>query len=70
LRLRVVTPVFLEENGKIVSFHAKKARGAMARHVVENRLTDAKDLQGFESGGYRFRPEGSTETRLIFQRIG
>jgi cytoplasmic iron level regulating protein YaaA (DUF328/UPF0246 family) len=38
-----ITPVFLEdkpEGPRIVSFFAKKARGAMARFIVENRLTD------------------------------
>ena len=70
LKLRVVTPVFLEENGKIVSFHAKKARGAMARHVMENRLTTAEEVRSFEAGGHRYRAEGSTDCRLVFQRAG
>jgi cytoplasmic iron level regulating protein YaaA (DUF328/UPF0246 family) len=43
LDLNVITPVFLEdkpEGPRIVSFFAKKARGAMARFILENRLTD------------------------------
>lgn len=71
LRLRVVTPVFLEERGgtaKVVSFFAKRARGAMARHVIENRLTDPADLEGFAAGGYAFDPGRSTPDGPVFVR--
>lgn len=57
LNLRVVTPVFLEQKGneaKIVSFFAKKARGSMARFVMEHRLTDPADLRDFTIGGYAY----------------
>lgn len=72
LKLRVITPTFLEEkDGKraIVSFYAKRARGAMARFIIENRLTDPKDLQDFATGGYRFDPETSTADKPVFLRI-
>lgn len=71
LRLNVLTPVFLEErNGtaKTVSFFAKKARGAMARYVVETRARSPEDLHGFDYEGYRFQSEQSTPERLVFQR--
>lgn len=57
LGLRVLTPQFLEiKSGtpKTVSFFAKRARGAMARYIVENRITDPDDLRGFDIGGYAF----------------
>ncbi len=67
----VVTPVFLEEkNGeaKIVSFYAKKARGAMARYIVENRVDTVEGLKAFDTGGYALREvEGD---RLVFVRAG
>lgn len=72
LSLRVITPTFLEEKeGKrsIVSFYAKRARGAMARFIIENRLTEAKDLQDFTTGGYRFEAESSTPEKPVFLRI-
>lgn len=72
LKLATVTPVFLEErNGeaKIVSFWAKKARGAMARYISQNHLTNPSDLRGFYLGGYRFRPDQSIDTRLVFSRV-
>ncbi|MFD1340968.1 peroxide stress protein YaaA [Litorisediminicola beolgyonensis] len=71
LKLRVITPQFMElKDGKarIVSFHAKRARGAMARFIVENRLTDPETLTGFDSGGYRFEPDMSEPDRPVFLR--
>ncbi len=71
LKLRVVTPVFLEErNGeaKVVSFWAKKARGAMARFICQHHLTDPADLRGFDLGGYSFDAAQSGATRLVFSR--
>lgn len=68
---RVITPVFMEDkNGtpKIVSFYAKKARGAMARFIVENRLTDPATLTQFDGGGYAYQPEMSQDDRLVFVR--
>ena len=71
LKLRVVTPVFLEGRGaeaKVVSFFAKKARGAMARFIAENRLTDPADILGFSTGGYGLDAERSTPDRPVFLR--
>ncbi len=71
LDLRVITPVFLEErDGKreTVSFYAKRARGAMARYVVQNRVTTAAGLEGFDLGGYRFDPDQSAADRPVFVR--
>ncbi|WP_170410886.1 peroxide stress protein YaaA [Ruegeria arenilitoris] len=71
LKLRVVTPVFMEDKAgtpKIVSFFAKKARGAMARYIVQHRLTDPKGLLEFDTGGYEYRPDLSQEDRPVFVR--
>lgn len=71
LKLRVVTPVFMEDregDSKIVSFFAKRARGAMARYVMQNRLTNAEDLKGFDLGGYGFRADLSEGDRMVFTR--
>ncbi|NOD33202.1 MULTISPECIES: peroxide stress protein YaaA [unclassified Ruegeria] len=71
LKLRVITPVFMEDkNGtpKIVSFFAKKARGAMARYIVQHRLTDPKALLEFDTGGYEYRPDLSEEDKPVFVR--
>ncbi len=69
LKPQVITPQFYElKNGtpKIVSFFAKKARGAMARFIVEHRIDSVEGLKDFEMGGYRF-VEAEDDT-LIFHR--
>jgi cytoplasmic iron level regulating protein YaaA (DUF328/UPF0246 family) len=71
LDLQVITPVFLEdkpEGPRIVSFFAKKARGAMARFIVENRLTDPDQLRAFETGGYAHEPSLSEPGKPAFLR--
>ena len=71
LKLRVITPVFMEDrNGesKIVSFFAKKARGSMARFVIHNRLQDPEALKNFDYGGYKFQPQMSEGDRWVFVR--
>ena len=71
LKLRVITPQFMEDKPagpKIVSFFAKKARGAMARFIVQRRLTDPKGLTDFDLGGYCYQPEMSDPDRPVFLR--
>ncbi len=73
LRLRIVTPQFMEDKGdskgpKIVSFYAKKARGAMARFVVQNRLRDADAIREFDAGGYAWQRDLSTDDVPVFVR--
>ena len=71
LALPVVTPVFMEDRQggpKVVSFYAKQARGAMARFIVENRLTDPEALAEFDAGGYAFSPELSEPGKPVFLR--
>ncbi|MEX0502548.1 peroxide stress protein YaaA [Alphaproteobacteria bacterium LSUCC0719] len=71
LEIPVITPVFKEiKDGKsrIVSFFAKKARGAMARHIVQNRLTDPADLKSFSVGGYQYVAEASDSATMVFER--
>ena len=71
LNLRVITPVFLEQRGsdaKIISFFAKKARGAMARFVMENRLSNPNGLRDFSIGGYAYDVDRSTDDQPVFLR--
>ncbi len=71
LKLKVVTPHFYEiKNGtpKIVSFFAKKARGAMARFIIENRITSVDGLRDFDLGGYRFVESDDDGATLVFHR--
>ncbi|TPG22724.1 peroxide stress protein YaaA [Sphingomonas koreensis] len=53
---------------RFVSFHAKKARGMMARWLCEHRVTDAEAMKGFDSAGYAFDPAESTADHWRFAR--
>lgn len=67
----VVQPVFEDWSAgkfKVVSFFAKRARGLMARFAVTGRIIDPQGLKSFNSAGYAFVPEGSSELRWVFRR--
>lgn len=71
LGARVVTPEFKDyKNGqyKIISFYAKKARGLMARYVIQQRLTSAEQLHQFNLAGYYYSAEHSTADKPVFLR--
>ncbi|KDM90458.1 peroxide stress protein YaaA [Photobacterium galatheae] len=71
LKGKVVTPVFKDcKNGqyKVISFFAKKARGMMARYMIDHRLTSVEQLKKFDVAGYYFSPEESTDKELVFKR--
>ena len=73
LTLPVITPHFREEKdgeSRIISFFAKKARGSMARFVIDERIETAGDLKAFDRDGYRFDKTASTQTDWIFIRSG
>ena len=71
LEAEIIHPVFKDyKNGqyKIISFYAKKARGMMAAYIIQNRITDATDIQGFTTGGYRFNKTESDQQQWVFKR--
>lgn len=71
LKARVLECVFEDWKGgayKIISFHAKRARGLMARYAVTHRLATPHALQGFDLEGYTFAPAASEPERLVFRR--
>ncbi len=71
LKARVIDVQFRDlKNGqyKIISFHAKRARGMMARYVIRERITDPGRLQNFTDGGYRYSAELSSTDELVFLR--
>ncbi|MGV9009669.1 peroxide stress protein YaaA [Brevundimonas sp.] len=73
LKLPVVTPHFKEQKdgeARIISFFAKKARGSMARFVIDERIDKADGLKAFDRDGYRFDKAASTDTDWIFTRSG
>jgi len=67
----VITVDFKEEKDgqlRALMVYAKKARGMMARWIIENRIEDPDALTQFDVAGYRYEPEGSTASTLLFTR--
>ncbi len=68
---RVITPAFKDlKNGryKLISFYAKKARGAMVRYMVKNRVNTLKALRNFDGLGYHYSEEQSQGNDWVFLR--
>ncbi|MCK7549481.1 peroxide stress protein YaaA [Marinobacter koreensis] len=68
---RLITPQFKDwKNGqyKMISFYAKKARGLMCRYAIQNRITQADDLKGFDLDGYYFSEDQSKGDNWVFLR--
>ena len=71
LNARVVQCVFQDGKNdawKVVSFHAKRARGLMARFAIETRVTKVEQLKKFDSEGYVYTPSVSSDDKLVFRR--
>lgn len=71
LGLREIDVQFKEERAgklQVLGLFAKRARGMMARYIVESGAKTPRDLEGFSGGGYRFRADLSAPERLIFSR--
>jgi cytoplasmic iron level regulating protein YaaA (DUF328/UPF0246 family) len=71
LKTPVVDVSFLDEkndNYKVISFFAKRARGLMARYALDNGIKRSIDLKGFDAAGYRFSKAESSENALVFKR--
>ncbi len=67
----IVTPVFKDLKGdkyRVISFFAKKARGQMARFIIDNELNEADGLKKFRADGYRYNKAQSTARELVFTR--
>jgi len=67
----IISPVFLDEKDgkyKIISFYAKKARGLMARYVIEQQIKTPEQLNQFDSEGYVYSESESTPLRPVFKR--
>ena len=68
---RLITPVFKDQkNGqyKIISFWAKKARGLMARYIIDKRVEQPEQLKAFDYDGYAFNEAMSEGDTWVFTR--
>ena len=71
LNADVVTPLFKERRGaqlKQISFFAKRARGAMARWIIDNEVNSVEKLVAFDADGYRYSGDGMTHGEPLFVR--
>tara|TARA_R110002072_G_scaffold256261_1_gene415074 strand:- start:4690 stop:5451 length:762 start_codon:yes stop_codon:yes gene_type:complete len=71
LKGRVITPTFKEfKNGeyKVVMVYAKKARGFMARFIVENNIENPEELKLFNTEGYHYDTNLSEGDNWVFTR--
>lgn len=71
LNAEVYTPIFQDcKNGqyKVISFYAKKARGLMARYIIQNQISDIGELKKFDLAGYQFSANKSQGHDLVFTR--
>lgn len=67
--IRVIAVDFREgDERRFVSFTAKRARGAMARWLVEHRVDEADAMMAFEWNGYRYNAAESERDRWRFVR--
>ncbi len=60
LKVPVITPVFKDwknDNLKVISFYAKKARGSMVRYIIDNDVETLEDLKRFNVDDYMFSQE-------------
>ncbi len=67
----VISPKFLTISPKtglpvFVTVHAKVARGAFARWLIQDRVADLTQLKEFSDLGYSYDPALSTETEPVF----
>lgn len=71
LNNRLITPNFLDEKSgkfKVISFYAKKARGLMARYLIQNQCETLDDIKAFNLDGYEYDEAQSTSTAPVFVR--
>ena len=67
----VIDIKFLEEKdgkARVIGLFAKRARGAMTKWIVENKVESANDLPDFSAQGYKFVKGKSSDKELVFSR--
>ncbi|NLW04087.1 MAG: peroxide stress protein YaaA [Pseudomonadaceae bacterium] len=67
----IITPVFKDwknDQYKIISFYAKKARGLMTRFILQNKIDRPEGLKDFDLEGYHFNKAMSEGNSWVFTR--
>ena len=66
LKVPVITPVFKDwskDKLRVISFYAKKARGAMVRYILDSGAETLDDIRAFDYEGYQFSQEHTLKER-------
>lgn len=67
----IITPIFKDyKNGKLktIMMYAKKARGSMARFIVQNKIDNIVDLRSFNTDSYSYDEKLSNDNDWVFIR--
>jgi cytoplasmic iron level regulating protein YaaA (DUF328/UPF0246 family) len=71
LKAKIITPNFLDyKNGKyrFLTVFGKKARGMMARFILEKQIEDPQEIKLFDSDGYYYNDNLSEGDNWVFTR--
>jgi cytoplasmic iron level regulating protein YaaA (DUF328/UPF0246 family) len=72
LKVPVIAPVFKDwskDKLRVISFYAKKARGAMVRYILDTGAESLDDIRAFDYEGYQFSQEHTLkEAQPVFIR--
>ncbi len=71
IKADIITPVFKEDKGneyKVVTVYAKTARGLMSRFIIQNKIEDPEEIKAFDTDGYLYNRDLSTEKEWVFTR--
>lgn len=72
LKGKVITPVFkIVRDGvaKSPGMMTKRARGMMARYIIQKKIEKVVDLKKFKMDGYKFMPTLSNDEKYEFHKI-
>ena len=53
---------------KVIGLFAKRARGSMARYMIQNRIEEPESLKNFDTDGYGFDSAASDDENYVFIR--
>jgi len=71
LNARIIDIVFKENKNnklKVIGIYAKRARGLMIRYMIDNRIEAPELLKQFNTEGYQFSEELSSDSSFVFTR--
>lgn len=69
--IQIIRPKFCDYNKgtyKVIGLFAKKARGSIARYIIQQKIEQASDLAHFNLDGYEFVASESTVGNPVFHR--